>query len=159
MSWKRNILKTDQRDAVVKAMQPVLYDFIDLSLQLKQAHWCVKGAGFLPVHEQLDDIVESARKASDEIAERIVMLGVAPQGHIQTTATATRLEKYPDTFVNVDKTLTLIADRLDKTIQGLRTAIAAVGEPDPITEDLLIGISADLEKHLWFVQAHEGEAR
>lgn len=159
MSWKRDILKPDARNKVVAAMQPVLCDMIDLSMQLKQAHWCVKGMGFLPLHEQLDDIIETTRNASDEIAERIVMLGAAPQGHCQTVAKETRLEKYADKFVDVEKTFTLVADRLDKTIIGVRSAISAVGDPDPITEDLLIGLCADLEKHLWMVQAHEGEAR
>jgi len=159
VSWKRDILKTAARDKVVKALQPVLCDMLDLSMQLKQAHWCVKGMGFLTLHEQLDDIVDTTRNASDEIAERIVMLGVAPQGHCQTVAAETRLDQYAEKFVDVEKTYTLVADRLDKTIAGIRSAIDLVGEPDPITEDLLIGVSADLEKHLWMVQAHEGEAR
>lgn len=159
MSWKRDILKPDARNKVAAALQPVLCDLIDLSVQLKQAHWNVKGPGFLPLHEQLDDIIESTRGASDEIAERMVMLGVAPQGHCQTVVKESRLDKYPDKFVDVDKTITLVADRLDKTIVGLRNAIEAVGDPDPITEDLLIGITGGLEKHLWMVQAHEGEAR
>lgn len=158
MTWKREVLKPDDRKKVVSAMQPVLTDLIDLSLQLKQAHWCVKGMGFLSLHEQLDVILESTRTASDEVAERMVMLGEAPQGHSQTVAESSRLEKYADKFVDVSKSYTMVADRLDTTIRGIRKAIGAVGDPDPITEDLLIGISADLEKHLWMIQSTEGEA-
>lgn len=159
MSWKRDILKPDDRNKVAAAMQPVLCDMLDLSLQLKQAHWCVKGMGFLPLHEQLDDIVETARNASDEIAERIVTLGIAPHGHCQKVAKETRLDEYPDKFVDIEKTVSLVADRIDKTIVGLRKAVEAVGDPDPMSEDLLIGVSRDLEKHLWMIQAWEGEAR
>ena len=39
-------------------------------------------------------------------------------------------------------------------IEDNRKAIAAVGEIDPITEDMLIGQTAELEKFQWFVRAY-----
>nr|WP_277817430.1 ferritin-like domain-containing protein [Dietzia sp. E1] len=47
---------------------------------------------------------------------------------------------------------------LDKVHDGMigdhRKAIAVAGEVDPLTEDLLIGQTAELEKFQWFVRAH-----
>ncbi len=47
---------------------------------------------------------------------------------------------------------------LDLVYDGLiadnRKAISEVGELDPITEDLLIGQTGQLEKFQWFVRAH-----
>ncbi|GAA1051971.1 hypothetical protein GCM10009570_05600 [Dietzia natronolimnaea] len=47
---------------------------------------------------------------------------------------------------------------LDKVYDGMigdhRKAIAVAGEVDPVTEDILIGQTAELEKFQWFVRAH-----
>ena len=42
----------------------------------------------------------------------------------------------------------------DGVIASHRKAITLAGELDPITEDILIGQSAELEKFQWFVRAH-----
>ncbi len=39
-------------------------------------------------------------------------------------------------------------------IEDTRKAIERIGELDPVTEDLLIGHAAELEKFQWFVRAH-----
>lgn len=47
---------------------------------------------------------------------------------------------------------------LDKVYDGVvgdhRQAIAVAGEVDPVTEDMLIGQTAELEKFQWFIRAH-----
>ncbi|MCA9152383.1 MAG: DNA starvation/stationary phase protection protein, partial [Planctomycetales bacterium] len=85
-SLKRSILKSDQRDTTVKQLQSCLYDLIDLALQGKEAHWNVLGPNFRSVHLQLDEIIDSARNASDEVAERIVTLGLSPDGRASQIA-------------------------------------------------------------------------
>ena len=49
-----------------------LADVIDLQLQLKQAHWNVKGPHFIGLHELFDKIAEEVESYVDEIAERAV---------------------------------------------------------------------------------------
>ena len=39
-----------------------------------------------------------------------------------------------------------------------RKAIAVAGDVDPVTEDILIGQTAELEKFQWFVRAHSATA-
>ncbi len=41
------------------------------------------------------------------------------------------------------------------TIDQIRQAIEKMGDLDPISEDLLIATSSQMEKHLWMVQAQE----
>ena len=158
MTWKRSILADGERKAVAETLQPVLADLVDLALQIKQAHWNVKGPNFRAVHLQLDEVVESVRTASDDVAERIDTLGHPAVGDAAVVQEQSRLEAYPRDFVNAPKTISLIADRLSKTLQGVRDAIEKTDPKDPVTGDLLIGISGDLEKHLWMIQAQEGEA-
>ena len=57
-------------DAQAEILQACVQANIDLALNLKQLHWNVQGPNFKPVHEFLDDIIDHARAASDEIAER-----------------------------------------------------------------------------------------
>ena len=40
-----------------------------------------------------------------------------------------------------------------RVIEAHRKAIAFAGESDPVTEDLLIGQTAELEKFQWFIRA------
>lgn len=156
MAWKREILTGEKRDKTVAALQAVLSDLIDLSLQSKQAHWNVKGPQFKSIHEQLDEVVTAARTASDDVAERISTLGRPADGRVATVGSTTRLQEYPGDFVNKDETVRLISDRLAQTIEGLRAAQEVTSKTDPVSEDLLIGISGGLEKILWMIQAQEG---
>ncbi len=151
--FKRQILSTEDTQKVVTALQQQLVELIDLSLQLKQAHWCVIGANFRSVHLQLDEILLDVRNASDEVAERISTLGLAPDGLSKTVAASTKLGQLEARFDAAASTVGNVSDLLNTTIQSLRQAIEVVGEIDPISEDMLIGISAGLEKHLWMMQA------
>jgi starvation-inducible DNA-binding protein len=100
--------------------------------------------------------VTAARTASDDVAERISTLGRPADGRVATVGSTTRLQEYPGDFVNKDETVRLISDRLAQTIEGLRAAQEVTSETDPVSEDLLIGISGGLEKILWMIQAQEG---
>lgn len=152
---KREILPADKQKKVVGLLQANLVTVVDLALLLKQAHWCVVGRDFRSVHLQLDEIIESVRDGSDEIAERISTLGAAPDGRSSTVSDKSKLKKYPEGFRKAPATVSLVADALKTTIDQLRNSIAKLGDLDPISEDLCIGISASLEKHLWMVQAQE----
>ena len=153
--FKRTILAAETSDKVVGCLQQRLIDLIDLNLQLKQAHWCVVGNNFRAVHMQLDEILEDTRAASDEVAERIAALGIAPDGRSATVARRTKLPEIAETFASAADTVTIVADRLQVTIAGLRDSIGKLGDLDPISEDMLITVSASLEKHLWMVQSQE----
>lgn len=155
MAFKRSILTGEPKQKVADALQNVLADLVDLSLQLKQAHWNVRGEHFRPLHLQLDEIVETTRAASDDVAERLATLGVAPDGRLATVSKTTSLEAYPPEFIGWQQTVTLVADRLMTAIKGVRKSMDIAGEHDPVTEDLLIEVSSELEKHLWMVQAQE----
>lgn len=155
MTFQREILPPEHRDTVSNALQATLNDLLDLSMQTKQAHWNVRGPNFRSLHLQLDEIFETTRMAVDEIAERLAQIGVASQGNAQIVAKQSRLEAYPEGFLSVPDSVSHIADRLAQAIRSVREGIETTGEVDPVTEDLLIETSAQLEEHLWMVQAQE----
>jgi len=153
--FKRDVLGEKESAQTTEILQQNLVNLVDLALLLKQAHWNVIGPNFRSVHLQLDEIIESVRSASDEVAERMDTLGVAPDGRANTVAQQSILADYPRDFQKVPDTIERVADALKSTIDALRTGIASLGELDPISEDMFIGISAGLEKHLWMVQAQQ----
>ena len=55
---------------VGNTLQAMLVELIDLALFGKQLHWNVTGPLFRPLHEQLDELVDSWRELSDVVAER-----------------------------------------------------------------------------------------
>ena len=44
-------------------------------------------------------------------------------------------------------------DALGAVIERMRERIEATDEPDPVSQDIFIGLTADLEKHHWMFQA------
>jgi starvation-inducible DNA-binding protein len=140
------------RQVVASHLQPLLTDLTALALNGKQSHWHLTGRSFLPVHEQLDRIVDDARGWADDVAERAVALGFPVDGHPAAVATS-ELPPTPDGFVDGDKVLRVTEEQLRRAIATAREGLEELGELDLVTQDLVIGILHGLEKHLWMVQA------
>ena len=154
-TFKRNVLKDTDQKTAADILQGTLVTLIDLALDLKQAHWNVVGPNFRSLHLQLDEIIVTVRGATDEIAERIVTIGIAPDGRATTVAANTKLGEFATGFHKVSESVTAVADPMKKAIDQIRHGIEKMGSIDPVSEDLLIGISFQMEKHLWMVQAQE----
>lgn len=155
MKFKRHVLPIEKAKPTAEQLQANLVALVDLALVLKQAHWNVVGKNFRAVHLQLDEILATVREGADSVAERAVMLGFAPDGRSATVAKDSPLKEYPSGFVGVEDTIQAIADELETAIESLRKSISVLDDLDLVSQDLLIAISSDLEKHLWMVQAQE----
>ncbi|MEU6995025.1 DNA starvation/stationary phase protection protein [Streptomyces sp. NPDC046465] len=154
------VVKSPLSDADLKtvseALQGALVDLVDLSLVAKQIHWNVVGPRFRSVHLQLDEVVDTARQHSDTVAERASTLGVSPDGRAATVAQQTGIGAISDGWVkDVDAVGTLV-DALGAVITRMRERVESTGEADPVSQDIFIGITADLEKHHWMFQAENG---
>lgn len=146
-------LSTSTGHAVADALQMRVHALNDLQLTLKHAHWNVVGPHFIGVHEMLDPQIDGVRDMVDVLAERMSTLGVPPNGLPGALVAARTWDDY--SLDRADTAAHLAALDLVYTgvIEDHRKAIAAVGD-DPVTEDVLIGQTADLEQFQWFVRAH-----
>ncbi|CNG30382.1 starvation-inducible DNA-binding protein or fine tangled pili major subunit [Mycobacterium tuberculosis] len=153
MATVKSPLPDDAVKVVGQALQGALVDLIDLSLVAKQAHWNLTGRNFKVVHEHLDEVVALARTGQDDVAERAVAIGVNPDGRSRTVADRTELPQLEAGYLDDDKVVAAITDTLAQIIGRFRERIAATDEPDQVTQDLLIGITAELEKQHWMFQA------
>ncbi|MFF9376784.1 Dps family protein [Streptomyces griseoluteus] len=138
---------------VSEALQGALVDLVDLSLVAKQIHWNVVGPRFRSIHLQLDEVVLSARTASDLVAERSSALGVPPDGRAPTVASGTGIKVPPAGWIKDTDAVAGMVDALGAVIGRMRERVNATGDADPVTQDMFIQITGDLEKHHWMFQA------
>jgi starvation-inducible DNA-binding protein len=145
----------DAREELVALLNARLADTFDLYSQLKQAHWNVKGSDFIQLHLLYDQVAESVLEHVDEIAERATALGGLALGTARLAAEASSLDEYPLDAVDGMETVAAIADRLAAYGASVRAAIEASTEHGDLdTADLFTEISREIDKHLWFVEAH-----
>jgi len=140
--------------AVIDLLQDRLHALNDLALTLKHVHWNVVGPNFIAVHTMLDPQVDSTREMVDDVAERIATLGGSPTGTPGALVAARNWDDY--SVGRADAIAHLGA--LDLVYTGVigdhRTAITETEELDPVTQDMLIAQSGELEQFQWFVRAH-----
>ena len=142
----------DAPPSLPENLQRVLVDLIELHLQGKQAHWNVVGTNFRDLHLQLDEIVDTAREASDTIAERIRALNAVPDGRSDIVTASTTLPPSPRPSRPPPTPSTSSPPR--STPQStVRTVHDEVDAADPSSADLLHNIIDDLEKAAWMVKS------
>ncbi|WP_328877866.1 Dps family protein [Streptomyces sp. NBC_00299] len=153
MTVVKSTLPEPARRVAGEALQSTLVDLLGLSLIGKQVHWSIVGPRFRSIHLQLDEVVSVARSFSDTVAERSAALGLPPDGRPETIAAAYTLPGPKEGWVRDNEVVQLIVDSLGAAIERLRARIDATAEPDPVTQDLLIGITSELEKQRWMFDA------
>lgn len=153
MSVVKSTLPDADLKVVGEALQGSLVDLVDLALVAKQVHWNVVGPRFRSVHLQLDEVVASARLHSDTVAERASAIGVNPDGRSASVARSTAIQEVPPGWIKDVDAVRILVDALGVVVGRMRERIEVTAEPDPVTQDIIIGLTADLEKHAWMFQA------
>lgn len=143
----------DAPPSLLQNLQKVLVDLVELHLQGKQAHWNLVGTNFRDLHLLLDEIVDTAREASDTIAERIRALNAIPDGRSDTVTASTTLPAIPAGELSTADTVDLVTARIYAAVDTMRTVHDDVDSADPSTADLLQAIIHDLEKAAWLLKS------
>jgi starvation-inducible DNA-binding protein len=151
----KNDLPVSVRGKVVELLNGRLADAIDLGTQAKHAHWNVKGPNFIALHELFDSVAEHVEDHVDTLAERITALGGTAHGTIAAVSRTTSLKTYPEDIAeglqHVEALSSALADFGAKVRKGIDEA-ARLGDAD--TSDLFTGVSREIDKDLWFLEAH-----
>lgn len=143
------------RRNVILILNDRLADAIDLQSQIKQAHWNVKGPNFISLHELFDKISDAVLDHIDELAERITSLGGTAEGTVAVAAKRSKLKNYPLSITAGKDHLLYLSTQLSVFGKAVRTGIEETGTlGDADTADLFTGISRELDKYLWFLEAH-----
>src|SRR5437016_332847 len=155
-----NDLPKERRLELNALMNQRLADAVDLQMQMKQAHWNVKGPHFIGLHELFDQIDEAVESYVDLIAERIVQLGGIAEGTVRVAAERSRLEEYPLDIAEGRAHVEAVSKALSTFGHEARKTIDQADElEDADTADMFTEISRGIDKWLWFVEAHSQAAK
>jgi starvation-inducible DNA-binding protein len=151
----RSTLGPAEQEGVAARLQPLLVDLLDLALTGKQLHWTVVGPQFRSLHEQLDELVDQYRAWSDQVAERLTSIGVAPDGRVQRIAGDSPADPAPEGWVATAEVVRVLARRIEDVATRTRAALDGLGQHDLVSEGLVTEILEGLEMQLWMVSAQE----
>jgi len=150
-----NDISKERRMELNALLNQRLADAVDLQMQMKQAHWNVKGPSFIGLHELFDKVAEAVEGYVDQIAERIAQLGGIAEGTVRMAASRTRLPEYPLAIADGMAHVEAVARALSTFGKEVRTTIdEANALDDADTADLFTEISRGTDQWLWFVEAH-----
>jgi len=141
------------REEVGRELQATLVELIDLSLLGKQLHWNIFGRPFKPLHEHLDELVDSWRELSDTVAERAVALGYSPDGQAAAVSQGSETAPVDRGALDTDTATRELVERLADVTERIRARMDRLGEIDLASQDVLIEVVRQLEKQLWMLRA------
>jgi starvation-inducible DNA-binding protein len=142
------------RSEVARVLNESLADGLDLHSQIKVAHWNIKGPQFAALHPLFETFAVALAGHNDAMAERAVTLGGRAYGTVRHVARTSRLDEYPAEATRDLEHVRLLADRIERYLEGARSArrVAEVAS-DTDTVDLFTGVITEFEKNAWFLRA------
>jgi starvation-inducible DNA-binding protein len=145
-------LDSDVRHAVVEILNRTLANEAVLTVKTRSAHWNVSGTGFFELYILFDSQYEQLNDISDEIAERVRMMGGIAIGSLQEFMQFTRVDEQPGVVPDI---LRLIADH-EAVIRFLREDAKKCTEDyeDEGTFELLVSVMRLHEKMAWMLRSY-----
>jgi starvation-inducible DNA-binding protein len=145
----------NNRQALVALLNARLADSTDLRSQVKWAHWNVKGLHFIQLHELFDSVAGHLEEQTDTLAERITALGGVANGTVREAAAKSGLKEADLTATDGPSMLKFLVHNVAHHANALREAVQESTDlGDAITADLFTQLTRELDKDLWFLEAH-----
>jgi starvation-inducible DNA-binding protein len=145
-------LEVDARHPVEEILNNTLANEALLILKTRSARWNMSGVGFFELRSLFDVHYKQLNDISDEIAERVRMLGGFTTGSLAEYLAHTRLEEQPGIAPDI---LHLLADH-ESIIRFLREDVRKCTEEfeDEGTFELLVGVMRLHEKIAWVLRSY-----
>jgi starvation-inducible DNA-binding protein len=137
-------------------LEATLHELVDLSLIGKQLHWAVVGPLFRPLHQHLDELVDSWRELADTVAERAVALGYVPDGQARAVSSGSQLAPIPKSPIDDHVVVRELAHRIAQASERARGGMDRLGAIDLASQDVLIEVVRALEEQQWMLRVQLG---
>jgi len=126
---------------------------------VKWAHWNVKGLHFIQLHELFDSIASHLEEQTDTIAERIAALGGLANGTAREVAAKSGLREADLSASDGPPMLKFLLHNVAHHANAVRESIKESDDlDDATTTNLFTQLSRELDKDLWFLEAHLTQA-
>lgn len=128
-----------------------------LYTKLHNFHWYVKGPHFFTLHAKFEELYNLATANMDEVAERLLTIGGRPVATIAEQLRLSPIEEAQGQLSAEEMVEHVVAD-LNAMLNVIRQGIHEAGEAeDNVTEDMMIGFTAALDKEIWMLNAFLGK--
>ena len=143
-----------------EVLNQAVADLSQMSMVIHQAHWYMRGPGFLTLHPMMDTFMDDINAQLDEVSERLITLDGAPYSTLKEMAENTKIKDEKGRWDrSMEERLATLVDGYRYLIDLYQEGIDAAGEEeDNVTEDMFIGFKGEIEKRVWMIQAHLGKA-
>jgi len=145
-------LDSEVRKSVVDMLNIILADEEVLTMKTHGAHWHVHGVGFLGLRVLFDQQAQQLTGISDDIAERVRMLGGLANSSFEEFLHHTRMEEQPGVVPDI---LRLLADQ-EACIRFLREDARKCSQEyeDEGTNEFLVAVMRLHEKMAWMLRSY-----
>ena len=145
-------LDSNSRQAIIDLLDVALSDEIILAVKTRSLHWNIQGTAFLELRAFLDDQYHRLSSLTDEMAERVRMLGGFPLGSLRAFLEHARLKEQHGEGPDL---MHLLADHEALTRFLREDAKRCLEEfEDDGTRDLLVSAIRCHEKIAWMLRSH-----
>jgi starvation-inducible DNA-binding protein len=140
-------------EQLIQQLKVILGTNFGLYFKTHSFHWNVEGSNFPQYHDFLGDLYESIFNQTDDIAEKIRMLGAyAPTG-ISRMMELSDIEE-AETIPQPSQMFALLAADNDRFIIHLRAGIAAADQAgEPAIGNFLQDLLDKHQKHAWMLKS------
>lgn len=143
------------RQALIALLNIHLANSTDIHSQVKWAHWNVKGKNFYQLHLLFDSVATHLEDHIDTIAERISALGGVANGTVRESAAKSAISEADLSAYDGPDMVKFLVHNVGHFTNALRTAIQEANDlEDDVTVDLFTTITREMDKDLWFIEAH-----
>ncbi|NLN50528.1 MAG: DNA starvation/stationary phase protection protein [Acholeplasmataceae bacterium] len=120
-------------------------------VKLHNYHWFVKGKQFYRVHELLDDMYVEIADTYDEVAERMLMIGLKPVATLKDSLALANIKEATGNETTDEMVKNVLAD-YEHLNEEFGLALKAAEEADDdVTADLFTTVRAVFQKHIWML--------
>ncbi|MCD2260928.1 Dps family protein [Psychroserpens luteolus] len=151
-------LDTHKTQIIAEDLNHLLANFQIYYQNLRGIHWNIRGKRFFDLHVKFEELYTDANIKVDQIAERILTLGVTP---LHTFEDYTKAAKVPvgKDISEDEKAVKLIVASLTELLNIERQILEQSGNAnDEGTNSMMSDFITEQEKTVWMMKAWLGES-